>query len=159
MKKKNVLYWAISCFLFACVLTGCSEDNSEYKSVIPEISDITFDSDVLYEGQKVTATVVQKGTGKLLEKTDYSWVINDSIKKAQTVVYDKQPENPTFGFTIPENTRSLSIKFTASYRPYGGGGCEIPASTSISGGSITYQGNAIKCETTITKTVRVLQKP
>ena len=155
MKKGKILCWAICCFLWATVFTSCSEDKDEYLSRLPQFSDITFDTETLYSGQTVTARAVQSTTGKMLEKTDYSWVINDSIKKSQTVVYDKQTDDPFFTFTIPENTQILSISFTAKYRPYGASGCQIPDGTSISGGSISYNGSALVGEATITKTVRV----
>ena len=89
--------------LLAFTLIGCSED--EDKSQLPVFSEIAADRDVLRPGDIVTFTAVQTTPGNLINRTSYTWKLDNETILDNNVIYDNDKSNPTCQITIPEKSR------------------------------------------------------
>ena len=140
--------------LLAFTLIGCSED--EDKSQLPVFSEIAADRDVLRPGDIVTFTAVQTTPGNLINKTSYTWKLDNETILDNNVIYDNDKSNPTCQITIPEKN-SITVTFKGSYNPSASQWKPVPSTQLISGGSINYTLATLKGEVTINKTFRILR--
>lgn len=140
--------------LLAFTLIGCSED--EDKSQLPVFSEIAADRDVLRPGDIVTFTAVQTTPGNLINRTSYTWKLDNETILDNTVIYDNDKSNPTCQITIPEKN-SITVTFKGSYNPSASQWKSVPSTQPISGGSINYTLATLKGEVTINKTFRILR--
>ncbi len=140
--------------LLAFTLIGCSED--EDKSQLPVFSEIAADRDVLRPGDIVTFTAVQTTPGNLINRTSYTWKLDNETILDNNVIYDNDKSNPTCQITIPEKN-SITVTFKGSYNPSASQWKPVPSTQPISGGSINYTLATLKGEVTINKTFRILR--
>ena len=140
--------------LLAFTLIGCSED--EDKSQLPVFSEIAADRDVLRPGDIVTFTAVQTTPGNLINRTSYTWKLDNETILDNNVIYDNDKSNPTCQITIPEKN-SITVTFKGSYNPSASQWKSVPSTQPISGGSINYTLATLKGEVTINKTFRILR--
>lgn len=140
--------------LLAFTLIGCSED--EDKSQLPVFSEIAADRDVLRPGDIVTFTAVQTTPGNLINRTSYTWKLDNETILDNNVIYDNDKSNPTCQITIPEKN-SITVTFKGSYNPSASHWKSVPSTQPISGGSINYTLATLKGEVTINKTFRILR--
>lgn len=140
--------------LLAFTLIGCSED--EDKSQLPVFSEIAADRDVLRPGDIVTFTAVQTTPGNLINRTSYTWKLDNETILDNNVIYDNDKSNPTCQITIPEKN-SITVTFKGSYNPSASQWKPVPSTQPISGGSINYTLATLKGEVTINKTFRILK--
>ena len=140
--------------LLAFTLIGCSED--EDKSQLPVFSEIAADRDVLRPGDIVTFTAVQTTPGNLINRTSYTWKLDNETILDNNVIYDNDKSNPTCQITIPEKN-SITVTFKGSYNPSASQWKPVPSTQPISGGSINYTLATLKGEGTINKTFRILR--
>ena len=140
--------------LLAFTLIGCSED--EDKSQLPVFSEIAADRDVLRPGDVVTFTAVQTTPGNLINRTSYTWKLDNETILDNNVIYDNDKSNPTCQITIPEKS-SITVTFKGSYNPSASQWKPVPSTQLISGGSINYTLATLKGEVTINKTFRILR--
>ena len=140
--------------LLAFTLIGCSED--EDKSQLPVFSEIAADRDVLRPGDIVTFTAVQTTPGNLINRTSYTWKLDNETILDNNVIYDNDKSNPTCQITIPEKN-SITVTFKGSYNPSASQWKPVPSTQLISGGSINYTLATLKGEVTINKTFRILR--
>ncbi|MDY3295702.1 MAG: hypothetical protein SOX40_07495 [Bacteroidaceae bacterium] len=140
--------------LLAFTLIGCSED--EDKSQLPVFSEIAADRDVLRPGDVVTFTAVQTTPGNLINRTSYTWKLDNETILDNNVIYDNDKSNPTCQITIPEKN-SITVTFKGSYNPSASQWKSVPSTQPISGGSINYTLATLKGEVTINKTFRILR--
>lgn len=140
--------------LLAFTLIGCSED--EDKSQLPVFSEIAADRDVLRPGDVVTFTAVQTTPGNLINRTSYTWKLDNETILDNNVIYDNDKSNPTCQITIPEKN-SITVTFKGSYNPSASQWKPVPSTQPISGGSINYTLATLKGEVTINKTFRILK--
>ena len=140
--------------LLAFTLIGCSED--EDKSQLPVFSEIAADRDVLRPGDIVTFTAVQTTPGNLINRTSYTWKLDNETILDNNVIYDNDKSNPTCQITIPEKN-SITVTFKGSYNPSASQWKPVPSTQPISGGSINYTLATLKGEVTINKTFRMLR--
>ena len=140
--------------LLAFTLIGCSED--EDKSQLPVFSEIAADRDVLRPGDIVTFTAVQTTPGNLINRTSYTWKLDNETILDNNVIYDNDKSNPTCQITIPEKN-SMTVTVKGSYNPSASQWKSVPATQPISGGSINYTLATLKGEVTINKTFRILR--
>ncbi|MCI5491857.1 MAG: hypothetical protein PUI10_00505 [Prevotellaceae bacterium] len=140
--------------LLAFTLIGCSED--EDKSQLPVFSEIAADRDVLRPGDVVTFTAVQTTPGNLINRTSYTWKLDNETILDNNVIYDNDKSNPTCQITIPEKN-SITVTFKGSYNPSASQWKPVPSTQPISGGSINYTLATLKGEVTINKTFRILR--
>ena len=140
--------------LLAFTLIGCSED--EDKSQLPVFSEIAADRDVLRPGDVVTFTAVQTTPGNLINRTSYTWKLDNETILDNNVIYDNDKSNPTCQITIPEKN-SITVTFKGSYNPSASQWKPVPSTQLISGGSINYTLATLKGEVTINKTFRILR--
>ena len=140
--------------LLAFTLIGCSED--EDKSQLPVFSEIAAERDVLRPGDIVTFTAVQTTPGNLINRTSYTWKLDNETILDNNVIYDNDKSNPTCQITIPEKN-SITVTFKGSYNPSASQWKPVPSTQPISGGSINYTLATLKGEVTINKTFRILR--
>lgn len=140
--------------LLAFTLIGCSEDDD--KSQLPVFSEIAADRDVLRPGDVVTFTAVQTTPGNLINRTSYTWKLDNETILDNNVIYDNDKSNPTCQITIPEKN-SITVTFKGSYNPSASQWKPVPSTQPISGGSINYTLATLKGEVTINKTFRILR--
>ena len=140
--------------LLAFTLIGCSED--EDKSQLPVFSEIAADRDVLRPGDIVTFTAVQTTPGNLINRTSYTWKLDNETILDNNVIYDNDKSNPTCQITPPEKN-SITVTFKGSYNPSASQWKSVPSTQPISGGSINYTLATLKGEVTINKTFRILR--
>lgn len=140
--------------LLAFTLIGCSED--EDKSQLPVFSEIAADRDVLRPGDIITFTAVQTTPGNLINRTSYTWKLDNETILDNNVIYDNDKSNPTCQITIPEKN-SITVTFKGSYNPSASQWKPVPSTQPISGGSINYTLATLKGEVTINKTFRILR--
>ena len=140
--------------LLAFTLIGCSED--EDKSQLPVFSEIAADRDVLRPGDVVTFTAVQTTPGNLINRTSYTWKLDNETILDNNVIYDNDKSNPTCQITIPEKN-SITVTFKGSYNPSASQWKPVPSTQPITGGSINYTLATLKGEVTINKTFRILR--
>ena len=140
--------------LLAFTLIGCSEDDD--KSQLPVFSEIAADRDVLRPGDIVTFTAVQTTPGNLINRTSYTWKLDNETILDNNVIYDNDKSNPTCQITIPEKN-SITVTFKGSYNPSASQWKSVPSTQPISGGSINYTLATLKGEVTINKTFRILR--
>lgn len=140
--------------LLAFTLIGCSEDDD--KSQLPVFSEIAADRDVLRPGDVVTFTAVQTTPGNLINRTSYTWKLDNETILDNNVIYDNDKSNPTCQITIPEKN-SITVTFKGSYNPSASQWKPVPSTQPISGGSINYTLATLKGEVTINKTFRILK--
>ena len=140
--------------LLAFTLIGCSED--EDKSQLPVFSEIAADRDVLRPGDIVTFTAVQTTPGNLINRTSYTWKLDNETILDNNVIYDNDKSNPTCQITIPEKN-SITVTFKGSYNPSASQWKPVPSTQPIIGGSINYTLATLKGEVTINKTFRILR--
>lgn len=118
MKKVNLGVKVLMLALASYFVTSCSSDNSDYYSICPTFSDITFvttdGSSTLCVGDTIIATAVQSRQGNLLNTTNYTWSCDaDSIgyhANTSKLIYDYDKSNPTDTIVINEaGTYELSL--------------------------------------------------
>ena len=158
MKK---YFGIIACVFCLTLWVGCEDDSdntSDYTSVLPAFSDITFDTDQLYAGMTVTATAVQSKKGKLLNRTTYDWYVNDTTTQHVGIVYDQNNGDPIFTFKVPAvsitRPTSITIKFTGKYS-VSGSSCKAAATEHAAGLTIVSEPSTIEGTVRLTKTVTV----
>ena len=138
-----------------CLCTGCDDD---YVSVLPSFSDITFDTDQLYTGMTVTATAVQATKGKLLDRTTYDWVVNDTTTAKVTVIYDNDNGDPVFKFKVPKvavtRPSTITVKFEGRYN-ISGQGCKVAESAHATGLSVQSVPSSVTGTVRLSKTFTV----
>ena len=141
-----------------CLCTGCGDDSDEYVSVLPSFSDITFDTDQLYTGMTVTATAVQATKGKLLDRTTYDWVVNDTTTAKVTVIYDNDNGDPVFQFKVPKvavkTPSTITVKFEGRYN-ISGQGCKVAESAHATGLSVQSVPSSVTGTVRLSKTFTV----
>ena len=117
MKIKNIL---LGCGLLFLMSMFASCENDMQDSTLPTFAGFKMEPGVWHAGESVKITAIQKTTGNLLYRADYSWkvVIGDTeFVHTQKVVYDEDKSNPSFQFTLPEGvTGHAQINFTANYQ-------------------------------------------
>lgn len=158
MKHKSICTLALSLALVAC---SDDSDNAKYRSLPPEISDMTFKtldgSDQLRAGTPIVATIEQKRNGRLLNRTDYQWTGNSNNithKFSKEVIYDLQPQNPTDTLVF-ETPGTYKLTFSGHYRT-SGNAVSTNGSADIPDGKVTYSTPTFQYfNVTVEKTIRV----
>ena len=140
--------------LLAFTLIGCSED--EDKSQLPVFSEIAADRDVLRPGDIVTFTAVQTTPGNLINRTSYTWKLDNETILDNNVIYDNDKSNPTCQITIPEKN-SITVTFKGSYNPSASQWKPVPSTQPISGGSINYTRATLGGGVTINERGRIVK--
>lgn len=121
MKQKVFYLLGIVTLLFTA--TACSENGNdeEYRSEPPLFSDFTIKnlsdgSDKVHVGDKFVVTAEQRKKGRLIYKAEYTWTnsSNFSQKYKKSVVYDKEPINPS-DTLVATSAGALKITFKGKY--------------------------------------------
>lgn len=166
---KNKTTSIISLLLFSLTLcaTSCSEDSNDpkYTSRCPRFSDVTCRSldggTVLYTGQPIVVTAVQRSYGKLLNGTTYNWTceINDSTthKKTAGVIYDYDSSDPRDTLIINE-PGEYTIELEAKYK-ISGLYDNSTGTENFSGGSVSYTTSPLNYFANLQKKFKVLRAP
>ncbi len=152
--------------LASLTMFSCSDDASDYQSHPPVFSDITFDRDTIYVGEKFVATAVQSSTATLVDRTTYEWTLTENGNEVDithnytgSVVYPYAPQDPTDTLTISTAGRyvlTLEARYNISgqsdYQYYNVSSSDNSFSASCMGGAWNYT-------ITMTKIFRVYEKP
>lgn len=135
----------LSCMAFA----GCEED--EKLSVLPTFSGFQITPSSPEKGQTVRVEAVQSQIGSLLYRADYTWVLtygeNEVVRQEERVVYDNNPVNPAFVYTIPDdaNEGTYTLRFTGRYH------YSATAASLVSGGNYEDPGNTTSGKITVSQ--------
>lgn len=159
MNKKIILFFV---GVFAITFFAACSDDDDYKSKVPNFSDIEFNVETLYTEQTVVATAVQREKAKLVDRTEYRWYSADmpsdsTMRWTNTVLYPSNSTNPTCTFRTPSTPGTYTITFHAIYNISGQAGTST-SSKDIADGTITYEYTPLKGYVTINKTFKVVAR-
>lgn len=137
---KSIASVLCKCAFALVLLASCEEDNiTRY----PAFGGFRLQpNEWWHPGDSVTVTAVQLTQGDLIYKAKYKWEITVSLSDGTTksytknyeVIYDKEKQNPQFGFRLEEGqTGPVTIRFKADYYNSASGAPEVPKSMKADG--------------------------
>lgn len=152
---------------------ACSEntDDSDYQSVAPTFSDVTFrnltrpNETNFYVGDLIEATAVQSKKGKLLYQSTYAWTSDPSETATHSYyaggVYDNEPRDPKDTITVTA-AGNYMLTMTGKYGISGQISSQPKGTVYFSdgNGSVTYNsGASVIAGYSVTITKRIYIRP